>query len=292
MRSSDLRGALLELLLPLDRSLTRRDLERVLRRGSAEERRALLRWMARRNPQHNDGWCEVLLRLAERDKDPAVRALALRCLGRSRALEGMEVAARALRSEDDDERRAAVVAMLAIGGASVRGALEQHILRERDRRKLGALLEGFQAPPSAALIDLAAALAADERAPGAGRVAAAELLARSAPDRAAPLLRELFRTLRGSAVLARVARALARADASPTPVSRVVEPPATLVEDVPRWQALLIAGHADAQRAVLATLQDRRATENARLAALKAWRQAVVLGPRDDAPPALLRALR
>ena len=59
-----------------------------------------------------------------------------------------------------------------------------------------------------------------------------------------------------------------------------------------RWSALLAAGHPEAQRRVLVTLQDDDAPTAARRSALKAWRMAAVLAPPKSAPPALLRALR
>ena len=222
MRAPDLRGALLALLLPIDRSLQRSDLDRVLRRGCAPERRALVRWVAQRSPAPRDGgsadgWRQPLLRLAARDGDAKLRALALDGLARRREPRGRSIAARALGSIDPDERRSAAAAMFAIGGPAAHEELEQHILSERDLRKVGALLEGLRAPPSRALVERAAALAADADAPSACRVAAGELLGRSAPARAAPLLQELFRSVSDPALLVRLGRGLVRGPAPPPP---------------------------------------------------------------------------
>ena len=80
-----------------------------------------------------------------------------------------------LRSDDAAERTQAVESMLAIGGASMRGVLEAHLLDERDLRRLGALLEGFRAPPSERLLARAATIGGDSGAPPATRVAATRL---------------------------------------------------------------------------------------------------------------------
>ncbi len=92
-------------------------------------------------------------------------------------------------------------------------------------------------------------------------------------------------------LLARTARALAQCSPTPAPLTQLITPPATLVEDVPRWRALLAAGHPDAARQVLATLQDPSANDDARAAALTAWRQATVLEARESAPGALAEIL-
>ena len=291
MRAEDLRGALLTLLLPIDSSLERRELERVLRRGSAPERRAIAEWICELAPGARAAWREELLRLAQRDRDADVRALAIDGLARAREPRVLEFAARALDSAAAAERHAAAAAMLAVGGVSGRDRLEEHLLGEPDAAPLGPVLEALQAPPSPALVDLAAGLAADSAAPARCRVAAAELLGRSAPARAVPLLRALFRRVPEPELLARTARALAQCSPTPAPLTQLIMPPATLVEDVPRWRALLAAGHPDAARQVLATLQDPSANDDARAAALTAWRQATVLEARESAPGALAEIL-
>ena len=292
MRAEDLRGALLTLLLPIDSSLERRELERILRRGGAPERRAVAQWICELPPGARAAWREELLRLAQRDRDADVRALAIGGLAEAREVRVLEIAARALDSAAAAERRAAAAAMLAVGGASARDRLEQHLLGEPETATLGPVLEALQAPPSPALVDLAARLAADSAAPARCRIAAAELLGRSAPARAVPLLRGLFQRVSEPELLARTARALAQSSTAPAPLTQLVAPPATLVEDVPRWRALLAAGHPDAARQVLVTLQNPSVDDDVRAAALKAWRQATVLDAREGAPAALTEILR
>jgi hypothetical protein len=291
-RATDVRAALLRLVLPIDGSLEPRDLQRVLRRGSAAERQAVVAWIAGRPADQNDGWIDELVQIAEGDDDAELRALALLGLARSRHLPAMEIAARALRSNHGHECTQAVEAMLAIGGASMRGALEQHLLAERNLRRLGALFAGFQAPPSQKLLDRAVEVATTGHAPAEARVAAAELVARSDEKRAAPMLRDLFRAIDDRDLLVRIARALHRVEENPTSLSRLIELPIALTEHRDRWYALLSAGHAEAQRQVLATLQDQKATADDRRTALKVWRQAMVLGPLAEAPAPLAQTLR
>lgn len=292
-RAHDVRAALLELLLPIDGSLGPRDLQRVLRRGGAAERRVVLTWIASRPAEKNAGWIDELVQIADRDDDAEMRAVALLALARARHLPALDIAARALRSSHDKECTRAVEAMLAIGGASMRGALEQHLLAERNLRQLGALFEGFHAPPSKKLLDRAVEVAKQTSAPAAARVAAAELVARSDQKRAAPMLRDLFREIDETGLLVRVARALHRVEENPTALSRLIERPVALTQHRDRWHALLAAGHAEAQRQVLATLNDPKATTEDRCAALKVWRQAMVLGMGAPGAPGVLRdALR
>ncbi|MEC8651347.1 MAG: HEAT repeat domain-containing protein [Planctomycetota bacterium] len=291
-RADEVRGLLWQLLLPIDRSIAPAELQRVLRRGADRERRAIVRWIAGRPPDQNANWIDALTRLAERDRDPELRALALLGLARSKHLPALDLAARALRSDHDLERRRAVETMLVIGGASMRGALERHLLAERDLRRAAALYEGYRAPPSRELFDHLVLVATTADSPAEARVAAAELLARSAPDRAAAILRDLFVTVDDRDLLVRVAKSLSRVGDGPTPLPKLVAAPTELAEHPVRWSALLAAGHPEAQRRVLVTLQDDDAPTAARRSALKAWRMAAVLAPPKSAPPALLRALR
>ena len=122
-------------------------------------------------------------------------------------------------------------------------------------------------------------------------VAQGSPVAEVAPDRAAAILRDLFVTVDERDLLVRVARSLSRVGDGPTPLPKLVAAPTELAEHPVRWSALLAAGHPEAQRRVLVTLQDDAPTA-ARRSALKAWRMAAVLAPPKSAPPALLRALR
>lgn len=291
-RDAEVRGLLWTLLLPIDRSIAPAALERVLRRGADAERRAVVRWISARPPTLNKNWTDDLARLAQRDRDGDIRAFALLGLARSKHPSTLTLAGLALRSDHGGERRRAVEATLMVGGASMRGALEQRMLDERDLQRACALYEGYRAPPSDALIEHLVEVAADPRAHAPTRVAAAELVARSAPARASAILRDLFVGVEDGALLTRVARSLGRVDGSPTPIDRLVAAPAELARHPDRWRALLAAGHAEAQRQVLSTLQDDDASTDERRCALKAWRKATALDAPTSAPPALQRALR
>ena len=121
---------------------------------------------------------------------------------------------------------------------------------------------------------------------------AAELVARSEPLRAAPMLRDLFLAAYDTALLGRVARALDRVEEQPTELSKLVAEPLVLRHHGDRWRALLSAGHSEAQRQVLETLQDRDAPDTALCAALKAWRKATVLSEPAVGPGALRETLQ
>lgn len=294
-RDPELRALLLQLLLPLDRSFDDKILRRICDRSSDGERLVLLRWLATRPPADNAPWLDELVRIVQHDRRPAHRAAALAALTRSRHLPALELAARALRSSDADECAAALRAMLAIGGARTRGALEQHLIDELDAGRKAALLTNYGAPPSQHLALHAAALADDASQPEAVRVAAADVLAKSQPERAAPLLRDLFRATADGGCAAVLARALARVADAPTPLDRLLTPPVALELHPLQWRALLAAGHADAQRRVLEVLQAPDASPEAIATALRCWRAAMVLtapGVPGIAPPdALQRAL-
>ena len=292
-RAPQARALLLQLLLPMDTSFDRDDLRRRLRRGSDAERRAIVAFLADRPTADNAEWLDDLTEFARRDSDPHVRAAALRALARSRHVPALELAARALRSSTPGECEQAVVAMLAIGGASTRGALEQHILAERDPVRTGALLRGFQAPPTRLLLDHAARIATAHRQPFATRIAAAELIARSRDRRAVPILRDLFRAGKAPAQLVALARALHRLEEQPTPLDRLLDRPVHLASHPHHWQALLVAGHPGAERAVLELLRDRSAPPQDVRRALVAYRRAHVLAePPTGAPASLATILR
>lgn len=294
-RDAEVRAALLQLLLPVDTSFDDKSLKRLCDRGSDAERLVLLRWLAGRTPVDNGPWLDTLVQIAQHDRQPAHRAAALAALTRSRHLPALELAARALRSDDADECGAGLRAMLAIGGARTRGALEQHLIDEHDAGRKAALLASYAAPPSQRLALHAAALAHDETQPEAVRVAAAEVLSKSQPERAAPLLRDLFRDTRDGTFAAALARALVRGGDDPPTLDRLLAAPTALELHPLQWQALLHGGHAAAQRHVLAVLQAAGADPETVATALRCWRAAMVLAvpalPGIATPTALQRAL-
>ena len=280
-RAPDVRALLLQLLLPIDSSIDERELRRILRRGSDLERLSVVRWLAARNPDDNKPWLEELAQVAQRDSLPELRSTALLALTRCRYIPALEIAAHALKSTTPDECTQAMAAMLTIGGASTHGALEQHLLVERNPARIAALLKGFLAPPSAALITYAVGIASDAKQPIATRAAAAELVSRSDKKRAAPLLRDLFRIATEPAVLTGLARALRRVEDSPTALSRLLNRPHSLTHHADRWQALLAAGHGEAQRQILQTLQDSKSSDEDVHTAVKVWRRAMIISSLD-----------
>ena len=175
--------------------------------------------------------------------------------------------------------------MMAIGGASTHGALEQHLLNEREPLRIQALMTGFLAPPSKELVEHAIEVATNPKMPIATRAAAAELVGRRDKKRAAPLLRDLFRIAADPQVLTLLARALRRAEDSPTALSRLMGRPISLTKHADRWQALLAAGHGEAQRQVLTVLKDGKSSDDDVRTAVKAWRRAMILNSAGSFAP-------
>jgi len=276
-RAAESRALLLQLLLPITQIQDGHKLRRTLRRGSELERLAIVNWISSRTPTDNKPWLDDLIRIAKRGESPELRAAALLTLARSRHLPALEIAAQALNSSSLLECRQAIAAMMAIGGASTHGALEKHLLNERKPQRMQALLEGFLAPPSQELVEHAVSIATNTKLPVATRAAAAALIARSHKTRAAPILRDLFRIAKTPDVLTSLARTLRRVETSPTELGRLLDKPIALTQHPLRWQALLAAGHGEAQRQVLLVLQDRNSSDDDVRTTIKAWRRTMVL---------------
>ncbi len=284
-RAADSRALLLQLLLPIAQNHDERELRRILRRGSELERLAVVNWMAARPPAENKPWLDDLVRIAKRGDGPKLRSAALLALTRYRHLPALEIAAHALQSSSPAECSQALAAMMAIGGASTHGALEQHLLNEREPLRIQALMTGFLAPPSKELVEHAIEIATNPKMPIATRAAAAELVGRRDKKRAAPLLRDLFRIATDPQVLTLLARALRRAEDSPTALSRLMGRPISLTKHADRWQALLAAGHGEAQRQVLTVLKDGKSSDDDVRTAVKAWRRAMILNSAGSFAP-------
>jgi hypothetical protein len=291
-RDPQIRAELLHLLLRTERAFGGDELRRLLERSSDPERTALLRWLAQ-----NDSGCDAQLlpcleRTARHGARPEHRAAALAALTRLQHLPALELAAQLMRSEHAIESAQGLRSVLAIGGAGMRGALERHLLEEKDHARKAVLLANYDAPPGAELVGHAAKLAADPVQPSDVRTAAALLLARSDPGRAAPMLRDLFRTTEATGTLGQIATALMRGG-EPPPLTRLLDGPADLRQHPRRWQALLAAEHPQAVRHLLASVQ-RGGPPGQTALALRLWRATMVLPmPRPvvgDPPPAL-RAL-
>lgn len=305
MREPQLRAQLLALLLRGEREFDGTRLRRLLERGAVEERTTLLRWLADNDfpdaavaaDDRTDAGASALLAEMERAAragDPALRTAALAALTRRGHLPALELAARAMQSRDAGECGQGMRSVLAIGGASMRGALERHLIDERDPVRKAALLSNFDAPPSAALDDHAAALATDPGQPFTVRTAAAVLLARSEPERACTMLRDLFRTTTRAESLSQLAALLLRdGNAEPPDLQRLLHGPTDLGQHPARWQALLAAEHPAAVRQLLTTLNGPDAAAGKAIA-LQAWRRARVLAlprPAVGEAPAVLRTV-
>lgn len=293
-RDASIRAMLLQLLLPVDASIDGERVLALLDRGSAEERLVLLRWLTENSTDYDDELIRPIERLARGARQPAHRAAALAVLTRLRHPPAIEIAARAIRSDAAIEVEQGMFSALAIGGASMRHALESHLLEATDSALIAAMLRAWAAPPSEELSAHCMQLAADRAQPLEVRLAAASTLARSDPDRVAPLLRDLFRTATSPGDLVMLSRAIV-ARSSPMPqLSRLLpEPPDAAVH--PRhWQALLAAAHPGAVRRLLQVL-GATAPKTAELqAALTSWRRSMVtsrLGRDGVDMPAPLAAL-
>ena len=287
--ADDARALLFELLLPMQSKVDAKDLRRSLRRGGDLTKLTIIKWLATRAAADNKLWLTDLTTYAKRGTTPEIRAAALLALTRSRHLPALEIAAHTLKTATGAECRQALASMLAIGGAKSRGALEQYLLQEQNPARTQALMSGYQAPPSKALMNHAFRVAMDQRQPVATRSAAAILVAKSDAKRAAPLLRDLFRIASNPATLISLARALARTKEPQTTLDRLLSDSDSTVQYGNQWQALLASGHTEAKRQVLAVLQNTKSSDEEVRTALKAWRRATVDIPVSSLAPELLR---
>jgi hypothetical protein len=287
-RSADIRGLILNLLLHVDNDLEPQNLKRILRRGSEPERLAILQWLASLTIEERAPWLNDLTQIATNGSSAKIRTSALLALTCSRHLPALDLAAKAIKKSSPAECRQAITTILAIGGASTRGALEEHILAERNPDRMAALMQGYLAPPSKLLIDHAIKISTDSKLPMPTRTAAALLVSRADPKLTGAILRDLFRSTADPRLLTTLAHAIQRSGETPMALSRLLDRPAKLAQHGNRWQALLRAGHSSAQRQILAVLQDSAASDDDRRAALQAWRKAMILSPSADNIPDVL----
>lgn len=147
------------------------DLTAALASASPEERVAALRILLQRAAPVVQ--LDTVLRLQERDPDPAVRAGALAVLTRLRHAEALERAARSLRATEAGERAQAVRTMLQLGGGALRGAVESAIRAETDPAQATAMLLAWRGAPSAAMSAWCREAALDARRPAGLRTACA-----------------------------------------------------------------------------------------------------------------------
>lgn len=300
-RDLEVQGLLLQVLLPADASLRGTDLLRILQRGGADERIAVLEHVGdalRHDAPAGHGELDATLRDLARPTsggDAGVRAAALTAMARHRLPQTLDLAVEALAAKDPRELTAAMHVVLSLGGASMRQVLERHVLSTVEPARKTALLMAFAAPPSPTLLDDCAGLAADRKADFEVRRAAAFLLARAAPQRAGAVLRELFLEDQDAVGRRSLAAALLRTPGAPPSLSQLLGEDGALRDHPQDWHALLGAGHPQAERQLLALLGERSVSAAELVPALRAWRCRAALSlPRADAqrlPAAIARIL-
>jgi hypothetical protein len=285
-RDPQIRALLLRLLLPIDPELDAAQLRRVLDRGSEPERLALVGWLATHQSPADADLQAPIERLAKEANRAELRTQALAALTRMRHLPALELAAKALGSRHPAEAAQGLESALQIGGRSLRGALERHLCAETDPELATALLRAWSAPPSAALADHCARLASDRARPLPLRSAAALTLARADAERAAPLLRDLFREADDPRLLGELACVLMQGPAADAPLQRLMHGPTDLRQHPERWTALLEARHPEAVRQLLQNLHQSPSGADGLGSALRAWREATT-----NLTPAVVAAL-
>ncbi len=291
-RDPVVRALLLRLLLPVDRTIDLDFVRRTLDHGSDAEVTALLQWLAEAGTPFDASIAEPLERITKKARNEAHRTAALAALTRLRHQPALELANRALTSGGPAECAQGLRTLLAIGGARQRRDLEARVLGETDAARQAALLANFDAPPSAAMVDACARLAASRSSPFALRAAAAVVFAHGDADRAGPLLRDLFRATTDAATLPRLAAAL-QGQANTPAMSRLLDFAAEPWRQPQRWSALLQVQHPEATRQLLQVLAEPSTPANVLAAALTAWRRPHVPAPKaaGEALPAVLRAI-
>ena len=280
-RDPEVRALLLRLLLADPRGRSGLDQVRLLERGSEAERRELLRHLATTDEAPPNALRGCLAGLAERSTDPALRSAALQVLGRWRFPEAVELATRALPSPDPTEAATALRLLCLTSGSAPLSTLQARVLDEPKPRTKAALLAAFLAPMTSELCGHCVGLANDPAADAELRCAAALAIVRTDPDRAAVLLRNLFRSDAGAVRLPALANAIVAHDAV-AELDLLLPAGTDLALDAPRWLALLRAGHPEAERQVLENLQVQSGNLGRLRTALRVWRRARVL----DEPPA------
>jgi len=276
-RNPAVRAALLELLLPNDATDADRAFH-LLDKAGHRERLVLLHWLAGNPTTFDAKLLRPIERLAKSAPRPEIRAAALAVLTRLRHPPAIEIAAKALRSRHVVEIEQGMRSALAIGGASMRLAIEGHLRDATDPKLKAAMLRAWAAPPSSELLDHCVALATDRNLPFGLRVAAATTLSHSDSKRASPLLRDLVRSATKPADLRRLSEAIV-AHAEPMPqLNRLLPDPPDVTLHPSHWRALLAASHPGAIRRLLEVLASSKSTAPELRAALAAWRQPMVTG--------------
>ncbi|MGE3174484.1 MAG: hypothetical protein AB7O97_17775 [Planctomycetota bacterium] len=248
-------------------------LPKVLERGSAPERRAVLAALAAEDAAPAADLAPRLMTVGRRDRDPAVRAQALAVLTRMRHLPALDLAARLLRADTAVEVAQATRTHSQLGGAPLRRVVERQ-LEFLDQDGQAALLRNYSGPMSAEFERTCRHLADSDRSPPSLRRAAVLALAQAGVDDVADQLDREFLAARATEDLVDLARARQRLEPPmPLPRDLLTGDAAALDLAGRRLAALLAAGHAEASRACVETLQV--STDRGRTAAvLRAIRSA------------------
>lgn len=171
LKDPSVRSLLLLSLARVDGMPADTDLTAALASASPEERVAALRILLQRAAPVAQ--LDAVLRLQERDPDPAVRAGALAVLTRLRHAQALERAVRSLRATEATERVQAVRTLLLLGGGALRGAVESAIRAETDPDQATAMLLAWRGAPSEAMAAWCREAALDARKPAGLRTACA-----------------------------------------------------------------------------------------------------------------------
>lgn len=285
-RDPQLRAQLVLVLGRIPGALDVPRLTAALERGQPEERLAALT-VLRDHPRAGEApLLPLLTRMVTAGGSPELRAMALAVLTRMRHLPALDMAARATRSPHPAEAAQGARSALQLGGAGMRGPLERHISETTTPTLQAAMLQAFAGPLSPGFADTCLRLAASRKSGIALRAAAALALAQADDERCIPVLRDAFLDSEDPAQMEALARGLLRIEKAPPPLDRLHRGsrPEDLIGEPDRLVALLLAGHPQAQRLILAGLQQSSTPAKERAALLRSWRLACQFAfPRERA---------
>ncbi len=220
---------------------------------------------------------DALTRTAQSDRDPAIRAAALKLLTDQRHLPALEVGVRALRSNDPREVAAGVRTARLLGGGAIRAAVESQILATDKPDLQAAMLVAYDVSVSADFLKGCLLLAADRRAHDKVRVEAAALLARSGDSRCRPILRALFASVEDPEQLRSLARAMDTLDPSLIALDKIFPPSSvTDLRLLPaRMSALLASSHPASGHLLCQVLQSREVDDATKAKVIRGLRTTV-----------------
>lgn len=268
MRDPALRAAVLAALAEIPGATTDKQLHAALASPSAELRAAALAALATKDAFDRD-WLAVATQLAQRDESPIVRANALLVLTNARHLPALDLAAKALRSDDVRLVAQAVRTGQHLGGEPMRRTLERQFAHLATPAQI-ALLEEIATPVSAEFATECREVVPDAARDEGVRTAALLLLARNGEKDLGDELAAAFARATDPQLHHRLARAYGHAiDGDPKALLDAVAVDSAAAAG--RLAALLHAGSAGASRFCIERLR------------------------RTDLPPgpgAVLRALR